>query len=350
MRLSEAEQIIAANCEKKVFLVHGKDVYGLHRVVEMLKARLLIPGDASVLQVYETDPPVDEFLAAVQSLPFFSDQNVIVLNDCKLFKSKPGETDEPLTAKKPVYDWENVLQSLPEFNRVIIVCRDVADKRRKIFKNIAKTGCVIEVESLNARSAREYFEAELRDRKYRLDNQAAAMLQAAFDNAAEISFGMLDSELEKLLLYKGADSLITVADLENVFSASFNLSVFKFCDALSERKPALALQLLDKLLNGGEPLIKLLGLCVRQYRLLAVTKELSGHGSSADVVARLKIQPFVATKLLRDVKNYTLAELRSAICALATLDAGLKNGQANTATAHAVFVRILTGDAEKALA
>ena len=344
MKLIEIKRIIAANIQKPIFLVYGKDIYGLRCVTEAIKEQLLAPEETDMLRVFDSDPAIDEFQSTTQSLPFFSNKNVIQFNDCKLFKAKPseeGEAEKP-SKKKPTDGWDALFETLPEFNKLIIVCRDNIDKRLRIYKSILKIGCVIEVEAPNARSAREYFEDGARQAGYRLENPASLLLQSALENATDISFGMLDNELAKLLLYQGDDRLITALNLEKVFSASFNMSVFKFCDMLSTRKAGTALQLLEKLLASGEPLIKLLSLCARQYRLLTVAKELLTAGCPPrEIAGKLKVQPFVADNVIRDCKNYSLAELRAAICAIATLDAGLKNGKANIATAYAVFARIL---------
>ena len=345
MKLTEINQTIAANINKQVFLVYGKDIYGLHCVTEAIKTKLFTPEETDMLRSFDSDPAIDEFQSATQSLPFFSSKNIIQFNDCRLFKTKPSEeveTEKPSKKRSPTDSWETLFETLPEFNKLIIVCRDNIDKRLRIYKSILKIGCVIEVEAPNARSAREYFEDAVRQAGYRLENPAAVLLQSALENATDISFGMLDNELAKLLLYQRDDRLITATNLEKVFSASFNMSVFKFCDMLSARKAATALQLLEKLLSSGEPLIKLLSLCARQYRLLTVAKELLTTGCPArEIAGKLKVQPFVADNVIRDCKNYSLTELRAAICAIATLDAGLKNGKANIATAYAIFAKIL---------
>lgn|GEM_PF-5952981 len=344
VKLNEINRIINDNVARQVFLIHGKDIYGLHRVMDVLKTKWLAADELETMQVFDSDPTVEEFCSAVQSLPFFSTKNIILLNDCKLFKAKSsGEDDEEKpNAKKPADGWETVFESLPDFNKLIIICRDNVDKRRRIYKNVVKIGCIIEVEPPTARNAREYFEDTLKQAGYRMENSASLLLQSALENSTEISLGMLDNELEKLLIFKNDDRLITADDLEKVFSTSFSMSVFKFCDMLNGRKAVMALQLLERLLASGEPLIKLLSLCARQYRLLTVAKELSMLGTPArEIVAKLKVQPFIADNAVRDAKNYSLAELRAAICALATLDAGLKNGKATTATAYAVFTKIL---------
>ena len=344
MKLNEINRIVDDNAHKQLFLVYGKDIYGLRRAADVLKIKLLVAAGSDALQLFDSDPTIDEFCQAAQSLPLFSSQNVIMLSDCKLFKVRQTDDDdgEQANAKQPADGWELLLDSLPEFTNLIIICRDNVDNRRRLYKNIAKTGCIIAVEPLTARGAREYFEDQIRQAGYHLENSAAQLLQSALENATEISLGLLDNELEKLMLFQGEDRLITAENLEKNFSASFNMSAFKFCDMLNGRKPVMALQLLEQLLVSGEPLLKLLSLCVRQYRFMAVAKELVATGSSArEIAVTLKVQPFVAENAIRDAKNYSLTELRAAICALAGLDAGLKNGKATTATVYALFTSIL---------
>ncbi len=138
---------------------------------------------------------------------------------------------------------------------------------------------------------------------------------------------LLDNELEKLALYAG-DRPITVEDVELLVPQVREAVVFDLVDALGAGNPRGALRLTRALMDEQrEAPLYVLSMIVRQYRLLLQVKELAQAGLRADAVAgELKLHPFVAQKLSRQVGQFSLDDLRRAFLDLARIDAGIKHG------------------------
>ncbi|HDS16997.1 MAG TPA: DNA polymerase III subunit delta [Proteobacteria bacterium] len=115
---------------------------------------------------------------------------------------------------------------------------------------------------------------------------------------------MLESELEKMELYVGPGGRIDrrTADLLGVDSGGGN--IFAFCDAVCEGQLPRSLEILEALLRARTEPLLILAMLARQYRLLgrAASPELQ-RLTSSKLAEALKIHPYVAGKLLTQVKR-----------------------------------------------
>ena len=276
-------------------------------------------------------------------MSFFSKQNIIVLGDCRLFKSKSNDESDDKSAQ-----WENALLTMSDDNKVLLICRDGMDKRRKLFKSLQKSACVIEVEPPEPRHAFSHFETSLRKLGYQLDTKATQLLQTAFESASELSWGMLENEKDKLILYKDQNKAISSSDIEQVFSASFAVSGFKLCDMLAMRRTEQALAMLKTIVENGENIQKLLGLIAWKYRMLLIAREYIDEGREMrELSKKLATHPAAVEGAVQGCKQYSADELRNIICELALLDANLKNGNATVETLFAIFTAFMARAGKK---
>jgi DNA polymerase-3 subunit delta len=121
---------------------------------------------------------------------------------------------------------------------------------------------------------------------------------------------LLDSEIEKLIIYTGGQHAITTAEVELLVPYAGEANVFGMVDAIGRRDGRTALRLLHKLLDAGETPLYLLSMIVRQFRILIQVKELAAQGLAVSTIAkRAELHPFVAEKAQRQAMNFSMGQL-----------------------------------------
>jgi len=113
---------------------------------------------------------------------------------------------------------------------------------------------------------------------------------------------------------------------------------------LGRRDGQRAARLLHQLLDEGEHPLALLGMIVRQFRILIQVKELSERGlSQQDMAARLKLHPFVVKKAVRQAMNFSTEQLETIYRRLLETDVAIKTGQMDAVLALDMLVVGLSG-------
>jgi DNA polymerase-3 subunit delta len=104
--------------------------------------------------------------------------------------------------------------------------------------------------------------------------------------------------------------------------------IFDMVDALGRRDGRAAAQTLHRLLDAGDHPLALLGMIVRQFRLLIQVEELkTGGATPQDIAQTLKIHPFPARKLYNQVTNFTAMQLEKVYRYLLDTDVAIKTGK-----------------------
>lgn len=116
---------------KQIYLLYGEERYLIRQYRDRLIEALLNGGSEMNLNRYEgKGVMVPEIIEMAETLPFFSDRRVIILENTELFKSGGDKLSEYL---------KNPAQS----SSFILVEREV-DKRSGLYKTVKKAGYAAE--------------------------------------------------------------------------------------------------------------------------------------------------------------------------------------------------------------
>jgi DNA polymerase-3 subunit delta len=155
----------------------------------------------------------------------------------------------------------------------------------------------------------------------------------------------LGNEIEKLLLYAGPEGTITAEDVQRLSPYAAEASIWELVDALGGRQSAQVATLFQRKLNEGDDPFRLFAMFVRQFRLLIQTRALLDAGERpAGIAEQLKVRPFVAEKLARQARGFTLPQLEHVYRRLLEIDIETKTGQADLLTALHLLVAGVTAE------
>jgi DNA polymerase-3 subunit delta len=260
-----------------------------------------------------------------ESLPFLADKRLVVIKN--IMRSK----DKSLL--------ENIAKWLPnvsETTELVFVEDESPDQRTALFKALSKTAKVEVFSDLKPIEAIIWLQKLAEEKEATIDPDAASLLQAYCGS----DLGRIASEIEKLRTY---NPHITKVNVEKLVDAGFFNTIFELTDALSEKKPKRALEILQKSLDAGENEIYLTTMLARQVRNLLIVKDLSDHRlSESEIVGKTKLHPFVIKKSLSQSRNFTANQLLSLHGKLIELDVAMKSTSTDPRVLLQKFVTEMT--------
>ena len=140
----------------------------------------------------------------------------------------------------------------------------------------------------------------------------------------------LMGELDKLEAFAvGRKEPLSADDVSAVLGRALGQPIYRMSDALGDRKPAVVLGQLEKLLDDGEPALKLLGALHRALRQVRAARAMNEARMPARAIAAKLLPPNMAFKvdsLLAASRHWTDEDLKAALAALDRADRGIKNG------------------------
>lgn len=326
---------------RHVYLLAGEEVFLARQVEKALVEALLPPEDRDMsLAVFDRDPSAAELATLIETVPFMGGKNVIVIRGTQLFRAgrKGGDGEEG--ADQVDERLLGLLADMPEYTYLIFMTPEKADKRRKIYKAVEKSGAVVEFGALKSKDVRPWVMAKLAELGRKMTPDALEHLLAAVSLMPQISLGFLDKEMEKLALYATGPT-ISRKELTEIMAAVPEVSVFAMIEALSQKQTGRALKLLEEQLAAGENAIRLLSLLARQVRLLWRSRELADRGlSSGQVAEQVGVPPFVGEKLVRQSRSFSPVRLKDTIKLLADADWDLKSGRTDKFVLERIIIEM----------
>ncbi len=172
---------------------------------------------------------------------------------------------------------EDFLTSGTAGDTVLILTTTVADRRKRVFKEISKLGVFADLKVERERSGamtREVVERIIDEFMASREKSPSAGARRSITLRAGGDPGLLQGELEKVCLYAGDSQKIEEDDVRMVMRDLGESWVFDFTGALSQRNTVKALAQLRRLFAQGEPPLKLLAMISREVRILLAAREI----------------------------------------------------------------------------
>ncbi len=304
------------------YLFHGDDDFRLEQEVQQFRAKLSDAPNAD-LNMSEFDGETTsaaEVINAARSFPFLADKRIVIVKGMLAWITRKGAGE---TGKKAVELLLESLPNLPETARLVFVERQKLPDSNKIVKLAREQGYEKLFDAPKdstkwiLKRAKDEYQAEIEP------HAASALASVTGDDLRRA-----DNELVKLALYANGERPITEQDVSLLTPYVAEADLFAMVDAMAEGRGQVALTLMHRLLEDKTDPFSLYGMIVRQFRLLLVAKEyLDAGGSPGGIAQAISVHNFVAQKLAKQTRAFTLEQLEGIYRALLDNDFKIKTGR-----------------------
>ena len=309
--LKSIQEDIKTGNYKQVYLFWGEETYLKQQYKQKLLSALNPEGDTMNFSRYEGKGiQVREVIDLCETMPFFAEYRVILVENSGFFKNKCEELAD-------------YMKELPDYVRLLFVESEV-DKRSRMYKAVKNCGRIVEFARQDEKSLMRWAAGILgrEGRKITQRDMELLLTKTGTD------MGNLRMELEKLITYTMGRDVVTAKDIEDVCTTQTANKIFDMVRFVTERKQKRALELYYDLLTLREPPMRILFLLAKQFRQLLLTKKLTAEGSSGqELSSRLGVPSFVVRNLSSCARAYTVEELEGAVKDFVDAEEAVKTGQ-----------------------
>lgn len=297
---------------KQVYLLYGEEAYLRKQYRDRLKDALA-GGDGMNSHYFEgKDISIGEVIDLAETMPFFSDRRVIILENSGLFK-RGGE-------QLAAYLGEMAATAYFVFAEAEI------DRRSRLFKAVQEKGTAVEFPAQNEATLKKWILGIIKKEGKQITEAALSF----FLEKTGTDMENIRKELEKLLCYCLDRESITPQDVEEICTRRVSSHIFDMVNAIADRKQKQALLLYYDLLALKEPAMRILFLIARQFNLLLQVKVLKKQGLDNKAIgAAVGLPGFIAGKYAAQASRFRTAELRKAVEGCVEAEEAVKTGKMN---------------------
>lgn len=303
-------QDIKEKAFRPVYLLYGDEPY----LVGNYKKRLreAIAGDDTMnFNYFEgKNPDVREIISLADTMPFFAERRLILIDGSGFFKSAPE-------------DLVNYLPQMPD-TTCMIFCESEVDKRNRLYKKVKDMGYAAELNKQDTAQLMKWAAGILaKDGKKITKPVMEYFLERTGDDMENIR-----TELEKLICYAMDRDVITKEDVEAVGTVHVSNRIFEMVSAIVAGNTKKAMELYEDLLTLKEPPMRILFLIARQFNQILQAKELLAAGcGKGDLASRMKVPPFAAGKLITQARAFSKEQILSYVELCVESEEAVKTGR-----------------------
>ena len=296
---------------KSAYLLCGEEAYLKVQYKNKLLKALNPDDDTMNFNHYEgRNIDVKELIDLCETMPFFADRRVVLLEDTGFFKNKCDELAD-------------YMKELPDYLCLVFV-EDEVDKRSKMYKAVKSCGRIGEFARQDEKTLMQWAAGILKREGKNITQRDMELLLTM----TGIDMGNLRMELEKLITYTGDRNVVTRADIQEVCTTQTQNKIFDMVRAVTEKNQKRALDLYYDLLTLKEPPMRILFLLAKQFRQLLLVKEYAEEGIPQPVMAsRLGVPSFVVKNIAVCARSYRISELRQAVTDFVDAEEAVKTGR-----------------------
>jgi DNA polymerase-3 subunit delta len=301
---------IKNNDFQQMYLIYGEEEYLKKQYRD--KLRNAVAGDDTMNYSYfEGDKiSVKEVLAMAETLPFFAEKRLIIVENSGFFKSSQDELAD-------------YLKNMPDYLIFVFVEKEV-DKRNKVYKAVSAGGYVCEMKPQTTSVLVQWIAGLLKAEGKTIDRAAVDLLLEKTGAGMEL----IKTELEKLVCYCMDKQAITKEDVENVCTTQTVSRIFDMITAIATKKQKQALDLYYDLLTLKEPPMRILYLLARQFNGILQVKEAGSRGiSNAQLAKDMGVAPFIVGKYAAQAKYFEKSQIVQALKDFADTEESVKTGK-----------------------
>jgi len=273
---------------------------------------------------------IEELCRLAETLPFLEEYRKILLNDTGILRQSLSD------------DVIESISSIPE-STVILFYEKEYDQSNALYKLIKKDGEILSFIKADSRKGKDKFSARNDIRKFvqdRLKSEKMSMDSDTITYFLElIGYEMMnaDTELEKLICYKLADSntsnqqsdktVITKKDIDSICSRTISDRVFDMTGCMLSGRKKEAISILEDLYSLKVAPMKILYVMTKQFDQIYMLKELrENHTSDQGIATEMNIQDWLIKKLTDQSRSASKKDIRRYLEMCASLEQKVKQG------------------------
>ena len=297
---------------KKIYLLCGEEAYLRKQYRDRLKEAII--GDDTMNYYYHEGKELStgEIIDLSETLPFFAERRLILLENSGLFKSGGEELADYLKGDTG--------------STYFVFVEAEADKRSRLYKTVKDAGYVAEFKVQEEAVLKRWIVSRVRKEGKEISGQAVDHLIRMTGTDMET----ISRELEKLFCYCLDRPEIIGSDMDAICVKQLTSHIFDMVGAIAGKKQKRALSLYYELVALKEPPMRILFLVARQFNLLLQVKELKKKGYANKAVGeKVGLPAFIAGKYMVQADGFSEEELRAALRACVEAEEAVKTGRMN---------------------
>lgn len=294
-----------------IYFLYGDEPYFIDQVSDFIENTVLTEAEKGFNQMvlYGRDVSVAEVISNAKRFPMMAERQVIIVKEAqdlaRTFDQFETYLEQPQPTTTLVFNYKY----------------KKPDKRKSVFKKLAKNSVFFESKALYENQVPTWINNYVKSKSYKIDPKAAQMLVEFL--GTELS--KITNELNKLFIVLPKETPITPEAIEENIGISKDYNNFELRKAIGTKNVVKANQIISYFAQNpkSNPLVMTISLLNSFFTQLLQYHAISNKNDSKSVATALRVNPYFVNDYITAGRNYPMRKVSEIISWLR--DADLKS-------------------------
>ncbi len=305
---------------KPIYFLMGEEPYYIDKISDFIEETVLDESEKGFNQIvmYGRDVSVDEIVSSAKRFPMMAEHQVIIVKEAQDLTRTIDKLEAYATNPQP----STILVFNYKYKKL--------DKRKKVYKAIAKNGLIFESKKLYENQVGDWITKVLRGKKYSIEPKASQMLVEFLGT----DLSKISNELDKLTSVLKEGTIISPNHIEENIGISKDFNNFELRKAVGNKDVVKANRIIKYFSQNpkNNPLVMTISLLNSFFTQLLMYHGLQDK-SKASVARALGVNPYFVDDYVSAARNYPMRKVSQVIGFLRDSDVKSKGVGANQSQA-----------------
>ncbi len=305
---------------KPIYFLMGEEPYYIDKISDFIEETVLDESEKGFNQIvmYGRDVSVDEIVSSAKRFPMMAEHQVIIVKEAQDLTRTIDKLEAYATNPQP----STILVFNYKYKKL--------DKRKKVYKAIAKNGLIFESKKLYENQVGDWITKVLRGKKYSIEPKASQMLVEFLGT----DLSKISNELDKLTSVLKEGTIISPNHIEENIGISKDFNNFELRKAVGNKEVVKANRIINYFSQNpkNNPLVMTISLLNSFFTQLLMYHGLQDK-SKASVARALGVNPYFVDDYVSAARNYPMRKVSQVIGFLRDSDVKSKGVGANQSQA-----------------
>jgi DNA polymerase-3 subunit delta len=292
---------------KPIYFLMGDEPYYIDKISDFIQENILNEAEKGFNQqiMYGRDASIEDIVSSAKRYPMMAERQVLIVKEAQ---------DLSKNIEKLVSYAEN-----PQQTTVLVLNYKYKkiDKRKKLYKSIAKTGIIFESKKLYENQVSDWIRRVLAGKNYKVEPKAAQMLVEFLGT----DLSKISNELDKLMLILPKETIINPSHIEENIGISKDFNNFELRKAVGAKNVVKANKIINYFAENpkSNPLVMTISLLNGFFTQLLLFHGLKDK-SKLSVSKKIGVHPYFVDEYFLAAKNYPMRKVAQTIAFLRDAD------------------------------
>lgn len=305
---------------KPIYFLMGEEPYYIDKISDFIENSVLDESEKGFNQIvmYGRDVSVDEIVSSAKRFPMMAEHQVIIVKEAQDLSRSIDKLESYAENPQP----STVLVFNYKYKKL--------DKRKKVYKAIAKNGLIYESKKLYDNQVGDWIVKVLRGKKFSIEPKASLMLVEFLGT----DLSKISNELDKLTSVLSEGTIISPNHIEENIGISKDFNNFELRKAVGNKDVVKSNRIINYFSQNpkNNPLVMTISLLNSFFTQLLMYHGLKDK-SKASVARALGINPYFVDDYVSAARNYPMRKVSQIIGILRDADVKSKGVGANQSQA-----------------